>query len=151
MSTSETTRPRRTKHYLPLESNPEVFTQLIQNLGISTLEFQDVYSLDEPELLALLPRPAHALVLVFPTSEAHEKHKKAVEESRKVYEGKGEDEEVVWFRQTIGNACGLYGILHAVSNGNARDHIGESFYEYNHVGLDSGAINVLLEWYRRWQ
>ncbi|KAK1767900.1 peptidase C12, ubiquitin carboxyl-terminal hydrolase 1 [Phialemonium atrogriseum] len=27
----------------------------------------------------------------------------------------------MWFKQTINNACGLYGILHALSNGAARD------------------------------
>ena len=29
----------------------------------------------------------------------------------------------MWFRQSINNACGLYAILHAISNGEARNHI----------------------------
>lgn len=32
---------------------------------------------------------------------------------------------VVWYKQTINNACGLYAILHAVCNGDARDSIRE--------------------------
>jgi len=35
----------------------------------------------------------------------------------------GEGEPVVWYKQTIGNACGLIGLLHAVSNGAAKEHI----------------------------
>ncbi|CAG8005767.1 unnamed protein product [Penicillium nalgiovense] len=29
----------------------------------------------------------------------------------------------MWFKQTIRNACGLIGLLHAVSNGEARKHV----------------------------
>jgi ubiquitin carboxyl-terminal hydrolase L3 len=43
---------------------------------------------------------------------------------RPVYEGKGAEEPVIWYRQTIGNACGLMGLLHAVSNGAAKDFVG---------------------------
>lgn len=61
------------KHFIPLESNPVVFTELIHRLGIPrSLEFQDVLSLDDPDLLGFLPRPAYALILVFPTTEAYE-------------------------------------------------------------------------------
>ncbi|KAF8537772.1 ubiquitin carboxyl-terminal hydrolase, family 1 [Trichophaea hybrida] len=112
------------KHYLPLESNPEVFTQLIHKLGVSQdLSFEDVYSLDDPSLLSLVPRPVFALILVFPTSEVYEQQKAASEAKRETYDGSGKDEDVVWFRQTINNACGLYGILHAVCNGGAKDFI----------------------------
>lgn len=115
------------KHFIPLESNPEVFTQLIHQLGVSTsLAFHDVLSIDDPDLLALIPRPALALVLVFPTSTAYEEQKAKDEISRDDYVGSGDEEPVMWYRQTINNACGLYGILHAVSNGDARHFISES-------------------------
>jgi len=45
------------------------------------------------------------------------------EKEQEVYHGKGEDEAVIWFGQTIGNACGLYAILHALSNGIDRSKI----------------------------
>jgi ubiquitin carboxyl-terminal hydrolase L3 len=112
------------KHYIPLESNPMVFTQLIHKLGVSTsLAFHDVLSIDDPDLLAFIPRPALALVLVFPTSAAYEEYKAKEEISRDDYISSGEDERVMWYKQTINNACGLYGILHAVSNGDAGDII----------------------------
>ncbi|KAF2247749.1 ubiquitin carboxyl-terminal hydrolase, family 1 [Trematosphaeria pertusa] len=114
------------KHFLPLESNPDVFTELIHKLGMSdSLSFQDVYSLDDPELLALIPRPAHALVLVFPTTRAYEK--RVVDEDARLteYVGCGDGEGVVFFKQTINNACGLYAILHGICNGSARALMGD--------------------------
>ena len=39
------------------------------------------------------------------------------------YEGSGPDEPVMWFRQTIGHACGLMGLLHGASNGDAKKFI----------------------------
>ncbi|TFK98717.1 hypothetical protein BDV98DRAFT_572133 [Pterulicium gracile] len=116
-------RTRRAKYYTPLESNPEVFTSLISNLGLPSLQFTDVYSLTDPDLLSFIPRPALALVLVFPTNKHYEKWTAEEEKVRPEYEGKGEGEEVIWYKQTIGNACGLYGILHAVSNGRAREFV----------------------------
>ncbi|KAF9458975.1 ubiquitin carboxyl-terminal hydrolase [Collybia nuda] len=111
------------KAYLPLESNPQVFTQLINNLGVTALEFQDVFSVDEPELLAMVSRPVYALVLVFPTTPMYEEQIAKEEATRDSYTGSGAGEDVIWFEQTIYNACGLYGILHSVSNGDAANFI----------------------------
>lgn len=83
--------------------------------------------MDDEELLAFTPRPALALILVLPTSEAYERQIAGNEATRQDYAGSGDDEDVVWFKQTINNACGLYGILHAVCNGKAREHIGTSW------------------------
>ena len=46
------------------------------------------------------------------------------DKERREYDGKGEAEPVIWYKQTIRNACGLIGILHAVSNGSAKAFIG---------------------------
>lgn len=102
------------KHFLPLESNPEVFNELIRRLGASDeIAFEDVVSLDEP---SLLPRPTLAAILAIPTSPAYEEEKSAAEAGRTEYNGGETGEPVVWFKQTIHNACGLYAILHALSN-----------------------------------
>ena len=113
-----------TKHYIPLECNPDLFTELIHNLGVSSsLVFQDVLSLD-PDMLAFVPRPVLALILVFPTSDTYEKDKALEESAREDHDARGETEDVVWFKQTINNACGFYGIIHAICNGEARQMIG---------------------------
>lgn len=101
-------------------------SSLIHNLGVSSkLAFHDVFSIDEPELLAFVPRPAYALLLVFPVSAAYERSRRDEDAARDEYHGTGPDEEVVWFKQTIRNACGLIGLLHGVANGEAREHIGK--------------------------
>ena len=117
------TKPNYRKHYVPLESDPEIFSELIQNLGVRGYEFQDVYSLDDPDLLSFIPRPVHALILVIPEAQIDQTKLRELEATRKVYEGKGEDEPTIWYAQTIQNACGLYAVLHAISNGVERSKI----------------------------
>src|SRR4051812_1384602 len=109
------------KHFIPLESDPDVFNELINLLGVPrSLCFQDVLSLDGPHLF---PRPVFALILVFPTTNGYERQR-AVEDATYEEVSCGKDEDIVWYKQTINNACGLYAILHALSNGVARDLLG---------------------------
>ncbi|KAK3332361.1 ubiquitin carboxyl-terminal hydrolase, family 1 [Cercophora scortea] len=109
------------KHFLPLESNPEVFNELLQLLGVpEEIAFEDVFTLDEPDSL---PRPALAVVLVFPTTGGYDARLAASESSRPQYTGCGTGEPVLWFKQTINNACGLYAILHALGNSKAKSFI----------------------------
>ena len=116
--------PKHKKYFLPLESNPDVFNQLMYGLGVSSaLTFCDLLSIDDQDLLQLVPRPVHALVLVFPTPEDYETSRLKQAETESLDNGCGEGGDVLWFKQTIGNACGLYGLLHAVTNGKARDYI----------------------------
>lgn len=106
----------------PPENNPVVFSQLIRTLGVSPkLSFHDVYSLDEPALLALIPRPAVALIFIAPTAVYHATRDAELERTE-LFDGTG-DSPVLWFRQTIREACGLIGLLHAVCNGEAKQHI----------------------------
>ena len=96
----------------------------MQKLGLSpNLAFHDVYSLTDPSLLSFLPRPAHALLLVFPVTETYESHRRSEDAELPIYDGAGPGEKVMWFKQTIRNACGLIGLLHCVSNGYASSQI----------------------------
>lgn len=116
----------RRKSWWPLESHPDVFTEVIRGLGVSpSLAWADVLSIDESEILAMTPRPALALVLVFPSTQTYLAQMQEEEDTREVYTGKGENEDAVWWKQTIYNACGLYGILHSISNGPAREYVRE--------------------------
>ena len=104
------------------ENNPEVFSHLIHQLGVSPkLGFYDVYNIDDPELLAFIPRPVYALIFICPP-DAYRKTRESDDGSVPEYDGSGDMEPVIWFKQTIGHACGLIGLLHAVSNG-AREYI----------------------------
>lgn len=107
------------------ENNPDVLTTLIHKLGLSSsLSFQDVFSLDDPALLSFIPRPALALLLVFPVSTSYESLREAEDMLLPQYSGYGAEEEVLWFKQTIRNACGMMGLLHLALNGGARELIG---------------------------
>ena len=100
-------------------------SSLVHKLGLSSdLSWHDVFSLDDPSLLSFVPRPAHALLLVFPVSKAYKSFREEEDSTLPDYTGFGSSEEVLWFKQTIGNACGLMGLLHAVCNGMTRDLIG---------------------------
>lgn len=100
-------------------------TSLIHKLGVSSsLALHDVYSLTDPEMLSFVPRPALALLLVFPVSAVYESHRMAEDNTVDEYKGTGDQEPVLWWKQTIRNACGMMGLLHAVANGPARKMIG---------------------------
>jgi ubiquitin carboxyl-terminal hydrolase L3 len=121
---SPTDPPATAPAFIPLEANPELLTSLLHTLGLSpTLAIHDVYSLTEPSLLAFIPRPALALLLVFPVSAAYESHRLAEDALQDEYKASGDAEPVVWYKQTIRNACGLIGLLHAASNGEARNFV----------------------------
>ncbi|KAL3497037.1 hypothetical protein BJX62DRAFT_1953 [Aspergillus germanicus] len=116
--------PKNNKAFVPLENNPEVMSHLVHQLGLSpSLGFTDVYSIDDADLLAFVPRPSHALLLVFPVSKTYEASRIAEDSSLPEYTGSGPNEPATWFKQTIRNACGLIGLLHAVSNGEARKYV----------------------------
>ncbi|KAF2022152.1 ubiquitin carboxyl-terminal hydrolase [Aaosphaeria arxii CBS 175.79] len=112
------------KKWIMLENNPEVMNRLATKLGLSSdLEFYDVYSLDDPDLLAIIPRPVLALLVIIPLTPAWAQDREKEDATMSDYSGVGPDEPVVWFKQTIGNACGSIGMLHSAINGPAVDFI----------------------------
>jgi ubiquitin carboxyl-terminal hydrolase L3 len=112
------------KMFTVLENNPEVMNHLAQVLGLDdSLSFYDVYSLTDPELLAFIPRPVYALLVIIPFTPSWHETREAEDKDKSEYEGKGEDESVLWFKQTIGNACGSIGLVHCLLNSEASKHI----------------------------
>ncbi|KAG0046314.1 Ubiquitin carboxyl-terminal hydrolase isozyme L3 [Gryganskiella cystojenkinii] len=101
--------------WLPLESNPEVLDKYVRDLGVpAPWRFADVLGLDE-ELVAMIPQPAHALILLFPVSEKYEAY--IQEEKQRIdQEGQVVSPKVVFYPQTIENACGTMGVIHSIAN-----------------------------------
>lgn len=98
--------------------------QLAYKLGLGEeLGFYDVYSLDEPDLMAHIPRPVLALLVIIPLTPSWDKDRQAEDAEKGDYEGSGADEPVIWFKQTIGNACGSIGLLHCAVSGPAAAYI----------------------------
>ncbi|KPP73665.1 ubiquitin carboxyl-terminal hydrolase isozyme L3-like [Scleropages formosus] len=96
-----------------------MFPQFLRQLGLQpTWQFGDVYGLDA-ELLSMVPRPVCAVLLLFPVTEKYESFR--LEEEAKIkQQGQEVSPEVYFMRQTIGNACGTIGLIHAVANNQGR-------------------------------
>jgi ubiquitin carboxyl-terminal hydrolase L3 len=96
---------------------------LASSLGVSpALGFHDVYSLSDPDLLSFIPRPVYALIFLCPASIYH-RARDAEHDAMPTYTACGPSEPVIWFKQTIGHACGLIALLHGLANGGAKAYI----------------------------
>lgn len=97
-------------NWIPLESNPDVLNNFIENLGVTTdWKFVDVYGFDD-ESIQFIPSPTVvSIILLYPLSEVEDDI--PVGDSSPVT-----DKDVYFMKQTIGNACGAMAILHAVAN-----------------------------------
>ncbi|KAK1910212.1 hypothetical protein P3342_006485 [Pyrenophora teres f. teres] len=113
------------KRFTMLENHPEVMNQLARNLGFDTsvYSFRDIWSLTDADLLAFIPRPVLALLVIIPLTPTWDEARTAEDKDKPEYAGKGEDEPVIWFRQIIGNACGSIGLVHCLLNTEASEHI----------------------------
>lgn len=101
--------------WLPLESNPDVMTSYLHGLGVPRhWSVCDVLGLD-PDLLAMVPRPVLAVLLLYPLSDkavaASLQQEKQIES-----EGQHVSPDVIFMKQTIGNACGTVALVHSIAN-----------------------------------
>jgi ubiquitin carboxyl-terminal hydrolase L3 len=100
--------------WVPLESNPEVLTRFARELGLSDAWcLSDVWS-PEPDLLALVPSPCHAVIFLFPLTDLALAAERARAAASPPPVATGDTP--YFCKQTIGNACGLIALLHAALN-----------------------------------
>lgn len=104
--------PSGGKRWLPLEANPDVMNQFLWGLGLREDEVEciDVFGLDD-ELLEMVPKPVLAVLFLYPITAQSEEERKQQESLKKECSSK-----VYFMKQTVGNACGTVGLLHAVGN-----------------------------------
>ncbi|CAN4078044.1 unnamed protein product [Withania somnifera] len=100
------------KKFLPLEANPDVMNQFLWGLGVppDEAECYDVYGLDE-ELLETVPKPVLAVLFLYPLTSQSE-----AERVQQDSQTKDPISTVYFMKQTVGNACGTIGLLHAIGN-----------------------------------
>lgn len=85
--------------------------------GVTYSPFLDPFlfiGLDE-ELLAFVPQPVHAVILLFPCTPKYEEFCKE-ERQRIDKEGQTVSKNIIFYPQTIANACGTMGVLHSIAN-----------------------------------
>ena len=64
-------------------------------------------------MLSFVPHPVLSLIPIMSSKVGNLQKGKSGEESTEYnYEGSGEAEGCIWFKQTMNNACGFYDILH---------------------------------------
>ncbi|KAG2178113.1 hypothetical protein INT43_003366 [Umbelopsis isabellina] len=101
--------------WLPLESNPEVWNKLVHKLGVAEeWSYTDVFGLD-PDLLAMVPQPVLAVLLLFPYTEKYAQFQ-AEEEARLTKLEQNISPNVYFIKQTISNACGMMALIHSIAN-----------------------------------
>ncbi|GER25719.1 ubiquitin carboxyl-terminal hydrolase isozyme L3 [Striga asiatica] len=112
------------KKWLPLEANPDVMNQFIWGLGVAPDEAEcyDVYGFDD-ELLEMVPKPVLAVLFLYPLTPQSEEER--VQQDSAIKEPSS---EVYFMKQTVGNACGTIGLLHAVGNITSRIKLVEGSY-----------------------
>jgi len=104
------------KQWFPLESNPDVINSYVEKLGLQVKDckFYDVMSTEE-WALEMIPKPVWAVIMLFPIKDASEEY--ARQEKEKIdSNGQIVSNNVYYMKQTVGNACGTVGLLHAIGN-----------------------------------
>ena len=101
--------------WFPLESNPALMNDYIQQLGFDTslYEFVDVFSFED-WALDMIPQPVAAVLVLYPLTDKLEHRPQPV--AAKDDSSVSSDSNVWFIKQRIGNACGTIGLLHALLN-----------------------------------
>lgn len=56
----------------------------------------------------MVPQPVEAVLLLFPISEGYEANRQKEDKDVEITREGGKEGELIWWKQTIGNACGQY-------------------------------------------
>lgn len=102
------------------ENEPEVMNTLARRVGLAphTLEFHEIISLEEPNLLGPILRPVLALLVIIPMTPAWKAYRQAedAEMLANAHQTADTHAKPIWFPQIIGNACGSIGLVHCLLN-----------------------------------
>ncbi len=88
----------------------------VKKMGFDTsvFKFQDVLSVED-WALGMVPKPITAVLMLYPIKEASRKF--ALEERLRIEkEGQIVSDKLFFMKQTVRNACGTVGLLHAMAN-----------------------------------
>eukprot|EP00294_Goniomonas_avonlea_P006547 CAMPEP_0114556286 /NCGR_PEP_ID=MMETSP0114-20121206/9214_1 /TAXON_ID=31324 /ORGANISM="Goniomonas sp, Strain m" /LENGTH=238 /DNA_ID=CAMNT_0001741493 /DNA_START=14 /DNA_END=730 /DNA_ORIENTATION=+ len=103
--------------FLGMESNPDVMTKLVGELGLpAKWSVNEVFGL-EPDLLSFVPAPTVAVILLFPSKPVF-KECKAQQKKKIDDEGQKVPDNLFFLKQgsTLGDACGTIALIHSVAN-----------------------------------
>ena len=104
------------KEWLPLESDPQLFSDYAEAIGFPTtmFKFHDVFGVDKEMWTVYIPQPVIAAILCYEIKPQHrellDQQEQTMTEEQKGYK------KPFFIKQLIKNACGTMGLLHALSN-----------------------------------
>lgn len=123
-----------------IESDPGVFTELVETLGVEDVEFREVFSLQSPELLAQTvgdDGTVHSFVFLFKWREQDYKAALAAADAAATAgtaagtaAGTRSLEDIFFAKQTVNNACATQAIINAILNAETVKEIGPVLTEF---------------------
>ncbi|KAL5207051.1 hypothetical protein ABZP36_031486 [Zizania latifolia] len=98
-------------------------------LGVAEgeVQFCDVYGLDD-ELLAMVPQPVLAVLFLYPLTSLEDDEEESSASTTSTTGGKDLSKRVYFTKQTVGNACGTVGVIHAIGNAASKLKLVEGSY-----------------------
>ncbi|KAJ2362705.1 hypothetical protein H4S01_004657 [Coemansia sp. RSA 2610] len=112
-----------------IESDPGVFTELIQNMGVKDVQVEELYSLDADTLRAIAP--VHGLIFLFKwqPGAGHSEQPGASESA-------ADSTKVYFAQQIIQNACATQAILSVLLNRSEDIELGEMLSNFRSFSVD---------------
>ncbi|CAO3656855.1 unnamed protein product [Mucor hiemalis] len=102
-------------YWIPLESNPDVLNHIIRNNGVDPdWSFVDFLGFDE-ESLSEIPKQVSAIIFLFPETPKYLEFREKEESYLKIHE-QNISPNIMHFKQTIGNACGMMALIHCLAH-----------------------------------
>jgi len=129
-----------TSEWCTIESDPGVFTELIQKFGVKDVQVEELWNMEEESFRRFRDGQVYGLIFLF-------KWDKDLQKSASETVLEDVPEGLFFARQMVTNACGTQAILNVLLNCEDRVELGETLTEFRSfsAGLDPDSIGLALE------
>ncbi|XP_018785042.1 PREDICTED: ubiquitin carboxyl-terminal hydrolase calypso [Bactrocera latifrons] len=108
---------RLTDGWLELESDPGLFTLLLEDFGVKNVQVEEVYDLHKP-----IDGPVYGFIFLFRWIEERRARRKIVEATAEIFVKDEEEVSSIFFaQQVVPNSCATHALLSVLLNSNDDD------------------------------